>query len=222
MNTLSLHSRTAILLSFVLLVAACSQVPSPQVSKTPTINSSTPTVIATLPPTPTVTATPLGGASAKLGPVPQNCPPGPAPKDIDPSFGSAVGASKVWGVGFIGPHATLVWLPTQADELHNQNGWPHKLLWVVDDSVKGLVTIHGANLRDGSPLYPDSDGAAPMSTPTSLVLDVGNPNVMRADQWDEFPGGLTIPKAGCYSFVATWPGGSWRITFAAGEVASDG
>ena len=222
MNTPSIYSRATLLLSFILLLAACSQTPSPQVSNTPTVKNSLPTVVATFPATPTVPATPLGGTSAKLGPVPQNCPPGPAPQTIDPNFGDAVGTSKVWGVGFMGPHAMLVWSPTFADEFHNQYGWPHKLLWAVDDSVKGLVTLHGANLRDGSPLRPDADGAAPTSTPTTLVLDGSSSNVNRADHWDEFPGDLTIPKAGCYYLVATWSGGSWRITFAAGEVASGG
>jgi len=37
-----------------------------------------------------------------------------------------------------------------------------------------------------------------------------------SDQWAEFPGSLTILKAGCYYLEATWPGGSWHITFAAG------
>jgi hypothetical protein len=108
-------------------------------------------------------------------------------------------------------------------EFHLADGWGHKFLWVVEDSVKGLVTIHGANLRDGSPLLPSADGQGPTSTLTLLVLDAHDPHrAMYVDQWAEFPGGLTIPKAGCYYLEATWPGGSWRITFAAGVVPSTG
>ena len=92
---------------------------------------------------------------------------------------------------------------------------------MVSTSYQGVVTFHGANLRDGSPLYPDAQDADPASTPTTLVVDTRNPNIAnRGPQWTQFPGGLTIPKAGCYSLEATWSGGSWRITFAAGVVPS--
>lgn len=33
-------------------------------------------------------------------------------------------------------------------------------------------------------------------------------------------GGLTVPGTGRYSLEATWPGGSWHLTFAAGLVPS--
>jgi hypothetical protein len=89
--------------------------------------------------------------------------------------------------------------------------------------MKGLITIHGANVRDGLPLQLGADGQAPTSTATTLVLDVHNPNITnRNDQWTQFPGALFIPNAGCHYVEADWPGGQWHITFAAGEVPSDG
>jgi len=106
-------------------------------------------------------------------------------------------------------------------EFHHSDGWGHKFLWVVDTSVNGLVTIHGANLYDGSPLLPDAEQKVATSTPTMLIVDPQDPNLPNIiGSWAEFPGGLTIPKAGCYYLIATWPGGSWRITFAAGVVPS--
>ncbi|HEY6541132.1 MAG TPA: hypothetical protein VIZ18_09350, partial [Ktedonobacteraceae bacterium] len=79
----------------------------------------------------------------------------------------------------------------------------------------GIVTFHGANLADGTPLWMSGDNVPDMTT--SLALDTRDPTVVnRPGNWVEFPGGLDIPKAGCYYLQANWPGGSWRITFSAG------
>jgi hypothetical protein len=221
MNNRLFLTRAVMLAGLLLLLVSCTQISQPTTSATPTVDSAHLTAFAQ--PYPTPSPTPLGGASARLGLAPQNCPPGPTPKDVVSNTGPAVGASSVWTVGISGPHATLEWSPEQAMEFHLADGWGHKFLWVVEDSVKGLVTIHGANLRDGSPLLPSADGQVPTSTLTLLVLDAHDPHrAMYVDQWAEFPGGLTIPKAGCYYLEATWPGGSWRITFAAGVVPSNG
>jgi len=229
MNTRRFLVRPVMLLALVVFIAACAQPSLPQTSATPTVDSAHLTAFArsypTYPPLPTPTPSPtqLGGASARLGPVPQNCPPGPAPQSIDTAFGPVIGAGPVWAGNFIGPHATLAWLPPVTSAIHNRYGWPHKVLWVVADSFKGLVTIRGANLRDGLSLRPHAEQEVATSTPTTLVLDPQDPNLINhADQWAEFPGSLTIPKAGCYYLIATWPGGSWRITFAAGVVPSNG
>ncbi len=229
MNTIQFLLRVVMFVGLLLLLVSCTLISQPTTSATPTVDSAHLTAFAqpypTYPPLPTPppSPTPLGGASTRLGPAPQNCPPGPVLKQVVSNTGLVAGSSPVWAGGFIGPHATLAWLPPVTSPIHNQYGWGHKLLWVVADSVKGLVTIHGANLRDGSPLLPSADGQAPTSTLTLLVLDPQDPHrAMYVDQWAEFPGGLTIPKAGCYYLEATWPGGSWRITFAAGMVPSTG
>ncbi len=150
------------------------------------------------------------------------------PKTISPQFAAAVGAGPAWGVGIAGykqvPLA-LAWSPHDALEYHNQYGWGHKLLWVVATQVQGAVTIHGMNLRTGTPVYPDAEYAEASSTPAALSLNPSDPTVVsrdanRDDQWTQFPGGLTVPGAGCYSLEATWPGGSWHLTFAAGLVPS--
>ncbi len=217
MNAGRFLSRVGVLVGLMLIAVACTQASPPQASTIPTVKNSTPTQIVTLQPTPTL----WGGASAKLGPVPQDCPPGPVPQDVVSNTGPVVGGGPVWAGNFTGPHATLEWLPSYATEFHNQYGWGHKLLWIVEDHVKGLVTVHGANLQDGSPLRPDAEQKVATSTPITLVLNPQDPTITNhVDQWVEFPGALDIPKAGCYYLVATWPGGSWRITFAAGEVSS--
>ncbi len=178
----------------------------------PHTSTSTPSSTITLIPTPTL---------PPLGAVPQNCPPGPTFQTL-PSIGNVVGTGPVRVDGLVGPPDALVWSPKEAVQYHTQNGWIHKFLYLVATDVDGLVTIHGMNLQDGSPLLPGADDQAPASTATMLVLDVHEPSITnRVDQWTEFPGALTIPKAGCYALEADWPGGHWQITFAAGEVPSD-
>ncbi len=213
-------------IGFALTLVCCSQAPPVQKSTTPTVNSAALTEFAqplpTYPPTPTptITPTPLGGAFAKLGLLPQDCPPGPAPQNLDSNLEPAIGSDPVWAVSFSGPHAMLEWSFTDAQQFHNQYGWGHKMLWVVENNIKGLVSIHGANLNNGLPVRPEAEAASPGSTPTMLVLNPLDPHAHYIDQWVEFPGGLIIPQAGCYYLEADWPGGSWRITFAAGVVRS--
>lgn len=188
----------------MLTIASCTQASSPKNSATPTENSAALTEftqpLPTYPPTPTLppSPTPSGGASAKLGPVPQDCPLGPAPKNLGSNFGMVYGGGSVWGAGFTGSHAMLVWLPKLASETHNQYGWGHKLLWIVKSGVKGLVIIRGANLINGLPLRPKSDAESSGSTPTVLVLNPSDPNAQYVGQWMEYPGSLDIPQVGCY------------------------
>lgn len=219
--------RAISLVGLILIAAACSPTPTKELSATPTVDSAHLTAFAqplpTYPPlpTPTATPTPLGGPSAQLGSVPQSCPPGPSPQTIDGNFAAVIGGNPVWAGNFVGPHATLEWSPTQAQQYHNQYGWGHKLLWVVANNVKGLVTIHGADLQTGAPLRPSAEQQELSSTSTTMVLNPQDPAVFRqVDQWVEFPGGVDVPQAGCYYLQASWPGGSWRITFAAGVVLS--
>jgi hypothetical protein len=66
---------SVIALGMLLVTASCNQTQPPIVHLTPRPNPA-PTVAQPSPPTPT--PTPFGGASATLGPLPHNCPPGPA------------------------------------------------------------------------------------------------------------------------------------------------
>ena len=218
-------SRVLLLTGLLLVLSACTEAPDPQAEHTPTVNTSTPIPTVTAQPSPT--PTPFGGASAQLGPLPQTCPLSSIrmPHTISPEFVPMVGAGPAWVAGIIAykqvPLA-LVW-SGDASTTHYQNGWTHKDLWVVATTLQGSVTIHGTNLRTGAPLYPDAEYAEASSTPTAMVLEPSDPTVVNQDanrdaQWTQFPGELTIPGAGCYSLEATWPGGSWQMTFAAGMV----
>jgi hypothetical protein len=221
-------SRMVMLTGLLVLLTACTESSELPAGHTPMTNAapSTPTVTVRPVPSPS----PFGGAKASLGPLPQTCSPSPIHllTTISSQFAPAVGAGPAWGVG-IGSYKqvplALVWAPGDALTAHTQYGWGHKLLWVVATHVQGAVTIHGMNLRTGTPVYPDAEYAEASSTPAALILNPSDPTVVsqdanRDDQWTQFPGGLTVPGAGCYSLEATWPGGSWHLTFAAGLVPS--
>jgi len=212
-----LLTRTLALTSLMLIITACSEAVTPQPTKTSTVVVSTPTTIATS--QPSLSPTPTIPAPAPLGLAPHNCPSAPALKDIAPAyFASAVGDAPAWTVGFVGPRATLLFGENHTMYSwvqYDQHGWEHKFLWVLGPSYTGIVTFHGANLTDGTPLWLTADNVP--DTTTSLVLDTRNPTVVnRPGDWVEFPGGMDIPRAGCYYLQANWPGGSWRITFSAG------
>ncbi len=211
-----LLSRTLAITSLVLVITACSQSVTPPPAKTSTVVLLTPTTIAT--PQPVLSPSPTIKAPALLGLAP-NCSASPALKNIAPNyFAPAVGAAPAWTVGFVGPHATLLFGDNHTMYSwvqYDQHGWERKFLWVLGPSFAGKVTFHGANLVDGTPLWLTADNVP--DTTTSLVLDTSDPTVVnRPGDWVEFPGGMDIPKAGCYYLQANWPGGSWRITFSAG------
>jgi hypothetical protein len=116
----------------------------------------------------------------------------------------------------LGP-LVLQWSPSNAVDNHDQYGWSHKFLIVVATSYQGIVTLHGTNMSDGSPVYFGAQDAVTTGKATTLVLDTRSATIAnRNDQWTQFPGGLDIPKAGCYRLEAQWQRGNWNRTFAAG------
>lgn len=206
-----------VLLSLLFILTACDQS-----SVSPPSPGSTIGPIASVTAPPVLSPTPLGGVSAKLGSLPQHCPAGPTPQEI-PQITSAIGTSPVWAGAFQKIPLILGWTPGDANLYHGQYGWGHKFLWVVDANYHEFVTLRGFNVQDGAPLLPEAEESAPTSTLTSLVLnpqDPQNPPQRHIGHWIEFPGGIIIPKAGCYELIATWAGGSWHAVFAAGEVSS--
>lgn len=207
MNSIRLLSRGTMLAGLILVIVSCTQAQSSQATRTPTIGS-TPT------PLPTLTR------PAPLGLAPLNCPSRLAPKKVNTGNASVIGRAPAWVNDFFGTdqrpillfgenHIMYSWIQ------YDEHGWGHKFLYVVGPAYTGVVTFHGANLRDGAPLWLEADNVP--TTTTSLVLDPQDPTVVnRPGDWVEFPGGLDIPKAGCYYLEADWAGGSWRMIFAAG------
>ncbi len=157
------------------------------------------------------------GTDPTLGPVPRDCLPGPTPKILSPDFAAGYGAYPVWGVGFSERHATLVFgtnLAQLKSEYNTTYGWGHKLLWAMPPGYRGKVMLHGTELRSGLPLWFDGRSGKTRT----LVLDprwVLLPTSPKGT-WATFAATMHVLKAGCYYLDARWPGGQWRMTFAAG------
>jgi len=218
MNNIQVLLRTTMFVGLLLLLASCTQISQPTTSATPTVDSTHLTAFAQGQSTlaPSSSPTPLVASAANIGPVPQNCPPGPTPKNVDPSvFGAGVGGSPVWAIGFDGPHATAHLNGWSEDLSLVQYGWNYKILWSVGRDYTHPVVLRGGLLSGGTPLWFRIGARTPTMTP---VLDPQHPGTSTGSDvgWAEFPSYLLIPKAGCYYLEAQWPGGSWRITFAAG------
>jgi hypothetical protein len=190
--------------ALVLILASCTQTPQSSATPTPTI-STKPTNSATLVPVPT---------TPPLGSIPRDCTPGPTPRSSLPGIGPVIGGSKVWASGFEGSHATILIRPY--DDTYTQHGWSWKIVWEVGPDYTQLVTIQGGNLRNGMPLWIQVTG----NPATSAVLDPKHPDHPGSSvgiDWAEWGSYVFIPQAGCYYLQASWPGGSWRIDFAAGR-----
>src|SRR5205823_5735841 len=145
--------------------------------------------------------------------VPPGCPASPSPKTISPDFGKGIGSSPVWAVGFSGGITLHVGNPKWVT--YTPYGWTRKILWVVKPGYMRPVTLRGADLLHGRPLWFQIGVHNPSTSPTLNPQKPGIP--IQHDHWTEFPSYLFIPKAGCYFLEARWPGGKWRQAFAAGR-----
>ena len=74
--------------------------------------------------------------------------------------------------------------------------------WLAPQNAYDLATVTVMDAR----LAPGERGSA------GFVMWLGADGAGR-DMWSAI---LYIPAAGCYALDASWPGGSWRVTFAAG------
>jgi len=201
------------LTGLVLVPVACSSAPSSSTSATPTIDSAHLTAFAQEQPTPAPSPSPTP-TPPPLGIVPQDCPPGPAPQFVYSGVGPGIGAPPVWAIGFDGSHATLH-IGNPQGNTYTQYGWERKVLWVIGPNYTHSVTLHGGSLRNGTRLWFQFGDQAPTMTP---ALEPQHPGTITGSDvgWAGFPSYLLIPRADCYYLEAQWPGGSWRISFAAG------
>lgn len=162
-------------------------------------------------PTAARAATPQAtGVASVIGPVPDNCAPGPTPVIGKISGGpgiGAIGGPPLWLGGFTGQHATLTTIGPPLE--HGAYG---RLYYEIDLPFNGDIHLTGVNLRDNTPLWFDAGRTSPdqiaiSTTPIISLARIAN-----------YPaGGVYIPAAGCYALRAVWPGGSWSVTFAAGS-----
>jgi len=204
--------RTMMLMTLLFFITSCASASSPKISTTPTINSGD--TITPIQSSPTDTFTPTVASAANVGPVPADCSAGPTPQDKFSAISSVIGVSPVWVTGFSGPHAAV---HLMYDRSSPYGGWPKKLVWEIGPHYNQSVTLHAGSLRDNTLLKFDFSPVEPVTV--SPVLNPQTPNhpvsAIGAD-WEEWGSYLFLPGAGCYYLEASWPGGHWRITFAAG------
>ncbi len=155
---------------------------------------------------------------APLGPLSTTCPRNPPPTTINPAFGTAIGMRPAWAIGFSPGLALRMGNPQFIT--HGPHGWYVKILWVVAPGFYPRVTLRGSTAGGGAPLWFQIGDQAPSIAP--ILNPQAPPIPNQPPGWANFPSYLFIPQAGCYALEASWPGGTWRLTFAAGRSAALG
>lgn len=146
--------------------------------------------------------------------APQNCGAVPAV-----TASREVGKPPVWLYGFDGPRAIIHLHGFSQPIVHNVYGWPVFIQLMVKDGFTLPVTLSGSNLRRGPTIffafYP---GERPMDSvilgTQGLVVNPIQPETGQRAVWITT---MLLFSSGCYSLIASWPGGQWTINFAAGR-----
>ena len=152
-----------------------------------------------------------------LGPVPSTCPTNPPPVRLPQGLGTGIGMSPVWVVGFTPGLSLHLDFGDPGGMMHGPHGWYRKLAWLVGPGYRQRIVLHGSALAGGAPLWFQLGGQTPTTAP---LLNPQQPEAAFPGEppgWAFFPSYLFIPLAGCYSVEATWPGGMWKVAFAAGR-----
>jgi hypothetical protein len=152
---------------------------------------------------------------AALASLPRQCADGVGASASLVYYGSpALGAYPVWVTGFDGDAAPpAVHFGLQFYRAYTPAGWAWRILLVVPPGYAQAITVRGSRQSDGAPLTLETD--PPAGAAAALSLDPRQPH-WRIEGWSEWPAWVFLPAAGCYYLEAHWPGGAWRLSFAAG------
>jgi hypothetical protein len=185
--------------------------PAPRLTPT-----ATPAPAATPVPTPTLVAPALGLAPADCPTSTGTLHVGGFPNELT----YAVGGPDVWVDGFFSASAVTS-ITRDATGPYTQYGWPVAIALVLEDPFNAAVTLVAHDPRTNAPLwwsFANSDGyTVPAAT---FAIDPQQDQGLTwstdgTSKWWE--GALYLPGAGCYSLSASWRGGGWTATFAAGR-----
>lgn len=164
-------------------------------------------------PTPTLVAPPLG-------PIPTNCAPSPTGPPVGGGGGLiyAAGSGPVWVNGFDGQTA-IISVARDTTGPYSEYGWPVRIALALKHPFEQAVTLRGSDLRTGAALWFTLTNAGPK---TGLVVPLITVDPQQSfDSIDStsywWNGMMYLPGAGCYTLQASWQGGGWQITFAAGQ-----
>lgn len=153
--------------------------------------------------------------------------PGPPPEGKDcparPTIGYShqVGSAPILAYGFTGPYATLHLYPAPVSvpAFPHTFGWTATILFEAPKDYPDPITLKGADIHSGSSLLFQLDSTRDpqpflMLDPSQPVVNQGNSSGDPVVSWSVT---MYFPAAGCYSLMASWPGGHWAINFAAGQ-----
>ena len=155
---------------------------------------------------------------AEIGSAPLTCAP------LTTAGTGGIGGSPVWVSGFEGSMKDNQASLYVSHGSYTRYGWKRQFFIDIEPGVTGKVFLRGERLSDGSPLWisvlktGQSYYDSKVTPSVSVTLDPkqpGHPDIEDTG-WSVWGGVLYIPAAGCYALDASWPGGSWRVTFAAG------
>lgn len=205
------------LLAGLLVLTGCAtapttRTPTPTVTQVPT-STAAPTVALPVPPPP---------LTSFLSPPPQNCPASPPLQTLGGTGGDQGGEPPVFTNAVL---VAPVWHVEQGQT--TPNPYPGtKFLWEVGPNFTQPVHLEVTNLGTGEGGWWSENGTPET---TYLILDPSGTGPTYAEYhlspgpgymvpgWREYGSYLNILQAGCYALQVTWPGGSWRMVFAAGR-----
>lgn len=196
----------ALLLALVLVLSVLSmanagQPPAPTVQAPPVVYQ-TPTI-------PAGWATPNPTTIAP----PPRCPPTVGAQIVEYLLAPALGVAPLWLSGFDqGSARPVVHFVSQLPRQYTLRGWAWQAIFATDLGYAGPTTISGGSV-DGHGDVAFGQGESVVST---LMLDTRAPQ-SRMVTWGEWQMVIYLPGPGCYYVQARWPGGGWRVTFAAGR-----
>ena len=151
------------------------------------------------------------GAPSPLGALPARCP-----------ANTVTATYPLMQLGSIGKRLGTLVVPADPRNYSSGVGWGVKRVWFVTHGFSSYVLLRGARLLGGPSLHFTSDGSSTqlLAKGTLLRLDahkylqVNSPRIL---DLDGFHSAIFVSQAGCYGLEAQWPGGKWRLIFAAGS-----
>ena len=154
-------------------------------------------------------------ARPPLGRAPTNCAGTKPPRErVADGLAPLVGAAPAWAGFYARFDETRATLRIPRDAPVRRRGWRIKVLWVIKGDQTAPVTISGRGERGGR-LWFDFGRGTPQ---TKLVLDPAAPgHPVAAGAPLEYPSYLYVPRADCYTLVATSSEGAWRFTIGIGR-----
>src|SRR5579872_1303442 len=145
--------------------------------------------------------------------MPTDCPLGPIVNDLH-----TVGSTPIWITGFSGPQARIHLPNTPSRSIPQWHGWAVHLVITVPTDYPDAVTITGADILYGRPLFFQAD-PNPAVIPV-LILNPAQPSglhsVVDGEQGISWNVTMYVYASGCYVINTAWPDGEWNFHFAAG------